>query len=101
MRSLEELFELIGCIGGGRADATKTIWCKKPSAAGLNATVFKLCGTELSGSCSLLLEHLLLMSIRIANLDDMLLSTRLRHRSVVELVNDFFTNITRLEAAKE
>ena len=98
MSGLEEMLELVGCIGGGRADTTETIRSKEASTASLEATILKLSSTELTGGRSLLLQHLLLMGIRVANLDNMLFSTRFADRSVVELPNHFFTDVTRLEA---
>ena len=61
---------------------------------------FILCSAEDTTSSGLLFEHLLLMSIRIPNLDQVLVPGALSNSSVVELADDFLTDITIIEAAK-
>jgi hypothetical protein len=71
------------------------------SAKSLGAAKLKFCSTELTSSGSLLLQKLLLMSVRVANLDDVVLSTWLFDNSIVELLDDVFADITRFETIEQ
>jgi hypothetical protein len=64
------------------------------TAAGLSNTDFVLGSTEDSASSGLLFEHLLIVRVRIAYLDDMFLSTVLRDRGVVELPDDLLADVS-------
>lgn len=82
------------------ADGRSTRWNGERATASLHATKLEFGSTELASSGSLLLEHLLLVSVRVSDLDDVLLSAWLGDRSVIELLDDVLTNIARLEAVK-
>lgn len=80
------------------ADGWSTRWNGERAAASLHATELELSSAELAGSGGLLFEHLLLVSVRVSDLDDVLLSARLGDRSVVELLDHVLTDIPRLKA---
>lgn len=97
---LQEGLELISRLGG-RTNAVETIWwwVEEASATSFHAAILELSGTELTSSSSLLLKHLLLVCVGVADLHDVFLTTLLRDRCVVECLDDFFADITRLETA--
>jgi hypothetical protein len=67
------------------------------SAKSLGTAELELCSTKLTSSGCLLLQKLLLMSVRVANLDHMVLSAWLLDNSIVELLDDIFADVTRFE----
>jgi hypothetical protein len=89
---------LIKAIDSSAHHTLSRRWGKKSSTASLNATIFEFCSTELTSGCGLLLQHLLFVGVRVTNLNDVLLATWLADRSVVELLDNFLTNVTSFEA---
>ena len=90
----EILLELVGvarvCMGGraGERDASLT-----PGLSG----VLVLSRAELASCLRLLLEALLLLGVGVSDLDLHLLAARL-HSEIVEVPDDIFARLTRLEA---
>jgi hypothetical protein len=101
---LKELLEFVGSIRSGWADRVEAVRSRasgqKASTTGLNASVLKFSSAELASSSSLLLQHLLLMGVGVTNLNDVFLAAGLGNWSIVELADDLFTNIARLETKK-
>ena len=64
----------------------------------LSNTDLILCSAEDTAGGCLLFQHLLLVGVGEANLDEMLFAARLRHRGVVELLDDIVTDVTGFEA---
>jgi hypothetical protein len=64
----------------------------------LGNTDLVLRSTEDTASCGLLLQHLLLVCIGKADLNEVLFAAGLRHRSVVELFDDLVADIARFKA---
>jgi len=67
------------------------------TTSGLKAAVLEFGGAELTSGGGLLFKHLLFLRVGVADLDDMLLASRTVHCSIVELIDDFSTNVTTLE----
>ena len=67
-------------------------------ATSLHAAILELCRTELTSRRSMLLEHLLLGGIRVADLDDMLFATFTVDTGVVELLDDILANVARFKS---
>lgn len=83
---------------GRRAHSWAARWERECAMTGLDAAELEFGRTELASSCSLLFKHLLLMRVGVSDLNDVLFSTVFGNRSVVELLDDIFTDIARLEA---
>jgi hypothetical protein len=87
-----------GAVSAGWADighAFSTM--KEVTTAGLKATILEFSSAELTSGSRLLLEHLLLLCVCIADLDNMLLTSDTAHCCVVELLDDFFANLATLK----
>jgi hypothetical protein len=95
---LQELLELVGSISVG-ADVIHALWSRRnqTAALGLDASKLEFGGTELTSGSSLLLEHLLLLSVRVADLDGVLFAARLSDDAIVEVLDDLLADITRFE----
>jgi len=102
---LEKVLEFVAHRGSTSAnDGLETLNGLRREASiadGLLATELELLSTELTSSSSLLLQQLLLMSVREADLDDVVISIGLLDDGVVERLDDVITNITRLESREQ
>jgi hypothetical protein len=98
LKVIVDVRDRAGGSGDKAASGTLRRRREKTRALSLDASVFELGGTEVAGGRSLLLEHLLLMSVRVANLDRVLFSARLGDHRVVEGLDDFLADIASLEA---
>lgn len=95
---LKKVLKLICSISNRRTNRVHTLRVQNGITSRLDTAKLKLSGTELTGSSSLLLQHLLLVGVGVTNLDDVLFTTRLGNGSVIELLDDFLTNITGFKA---
>jgi hypothetical protein len=94
----------VGDRAGGSRDKTASSalrrWGKKTGALSLDASVLEFGSTEAASGRSLLLEHLLLMSVGVADLDGVLFAAGLGDRGVVEALDDFLADLAGFEAAR-
>ena len=106
---MQVLLEGSTCVGDRRAGSVT--WARtgktlrhgekaRAMTARLEAAILELSSTELTRSSSLLLQHLLLVGVGVAYLDCMLVAAVLGDRSVVELLHDFFADVSTLEAGR-
>jgi hypothetical protein len=85
-------------VVGGRADTLKAQRRSEIFTARNHAAAnFELGSTELTCCSSLLLEHLLFVGIRVADLHYVLFAPRLANGSIVQLFDDLLADVTVLE----
>lgn len=74
---------------------------EETAATGLKTSILEFSSAELTSGGGLLLKHLLLVCIGVADLDDVLLTSLAAHRGVVELLDDILADVSCLEADEQ